>query len=375
VIGFRLRAPVPSDGPLRREGEDRPLSETEIYASLPQWALLLIAAVATYLVVKGADWLVEGASGIALRLGLSKVIIGATIVSLGTTSPECAVSVLAAWTGRPGLALGNAVGSIIADTGLIFGTGCLMARLPVDRFILNRQGWVQFGSAALLAVVSYGTWLIYGPEATLYRWVGILLLSLLAWYLWVSVRWGRQHRERSNHVRGETSEILEKASHVPAWRLAAMFLVGLAMVVLFAHVLIGAVEELAVRWGVPQVVIASTIVALGTSLPELIIGITAIRKGHPELLIGNVIGADILNVLFVVGASAVAAPLPIVDPMARPPEIFLLLHLPVMLLILGLFRVYIFSAVRRGAFRRWFGAPLLAIYVAYIVLNYLQGRG
>ena len=97
-----------------------------------------------------------GASGLAYRFGISKVIVGATVVSLGTTSPECAVSVMAAWSGEPGLALGNAIGSIIADTGLIFGLGCMIAVLPADRFVLSRQGWVQFGSAALLALLCYG---------------------------------------------------------------------------------------------------------------------------------------------------------------------------------------------------------------------------
>lgn len=348
------------------------MDEAGLYASMPQWGLLLVAAVSTYLVVRGADWLVEGASGIALRLGISKVIIGATIVSLGTTSPEAAVSVLAAWTGRPGLALGNAVGSIIADTGLIFGLGCLLRRLPVDRFILGRQGWVQFGSAVLLAGVSYAVWIVQGPQAALGRWFGVLLLALLVAYLWKSVQWGRQHRALMPDA-GEAEEVLAKASRDPNWKLGIMFLVGLGLVVVFAHVLIGAVEELAGRWGVPQVVIASTIVAMGTSLPELLIGLTAVRKGHPELLIGNVIGADVLNVLFVVGASAIAEPLGIVDPTSSHPAIFLELHLPVMLTILLLFRIYIWDAIRAGAFRRWFGGPLIAIYLAYVALNYVLG--
>ena len=348
------------------------MSEADLYASMPQWALLLLAALSTYLVMRGADWLVEGASGFALRLGISKVIIGATIVSMGTTSPEAAVSVLAAWTGRPGLALGNAVGSVIADTGLIFGLGCLLRRLPVDRFVLNRQGWVQFGSALLLAVLSYGVWIVRGPEAALHRWVGVLLVSLLFVYLWISVQWGRAHRTLFDGLT-ETEEVLEKASHEAGWRLGLLFVVGLALVLAFAHVLIGSVEELAGRWGVPQVVIASTIVAFGTSLPELIIGLTAVRKGHPEILIGNVIGADVLNVLFVVGLSAVAAPLRVLDPSSESPAIFLHLHLPVMLGILLLFRVYIFDAVRIGWFRRWFGVPLIGIYVAYVILNYWLG--
>ncbi len=348
---------------------------------MPQWLLLLIAAVSFYGLIRGADWLVEGASGIALGLGIPKIIVGATIVSLGTTSPEAAVSVMAAWTGRPGLALGNAVGSIIADTGLIFGLGCLIARrIPADRFILNRQGWVQFGAAALLALFCYSQWVLGGAEAAIERWMGFVLVAILGWYLWVSVRWGKAHQVRAQAGGAAapadgTSAAPAAAVHAGPWAVLTMqFVVGLAMVVLFGHVLIVCMEELALRWGVSEVVLASTLVAFGTSLPELVVGLTAVRKGHVELLVGNVIGADILNVLFVAGASASAARLSIIDPGARIPEVFLLLHLPVLLLILALFRVFIFRAVRAGEFRRWYGVPLLAMYVGYLIMNYALAR-
>jgi len=145
------------------------------------------------------------------------------------------------------------------------------------------------------------------------------------------------------------------------------------LVLLSSHVLIICVSIIAVRWGVPKVVIAGTIVAFGTSLPELVIGITSVRKGHPEILVGNIIGADILNVLFVIGASAVARPLPILDPDAAHPAIFLMLHLPTMLVILLLFRLFIFRAARRGHVHRWYGLPLLVIYAAYVVAAYMVG--
>ena len=128
--------------------------------------LLLIIAVGFAVLIKGADWLVEGASGLAYRFGMPKVIVGATIVSLGTTSPEAAVSVLAAWEGNPGLALGNAVGSIIADTGLIFGIGCLMVALPADKFVLARQGWVQLLCGVALAAVCYVAYSMDGAAAS-----------------------------------------------------------------------------------------------------------------------------------------------------------------------------------------------------------------
>jgi cation:H+ antiporter len=340
------------------------------FSGLSQWLLLLWVVVAFAVLVKGADWLVDGASGLAYRLGISKVIVGATVVSLGTTTPECAVSVMAAWSGEPGLALGNAIGSIVADTGLIFGLGCMLVVLPADRFVLSRQGWVQFGAATLLAVLCYGAYLVMGDAATLGRWVGLLLLALLAGYLWMSVRWSRQHRHGEPFQLDEDTDVERKVEASP-FTLLAFGLGGLAAVIVASRVMILSVTELAeVHWHVPKVVIAATLVALGTSLPELVIGLTSILKGHREILVGNVIGADILNVLFVVGAAAVAAPLPIVEHGASVPRIVLILHLPAMLAILVLFRLFIHSATRTGQFRRWHGLPLVLIYVVYTVLQY-----
>lgn len=347
------------------------LIPTGLIAGLPQWALLAITAAGVAVLIRGADLLVDGASGLAYRMGISKVIVGATVVSLGTTSPETAVSVMAAWSGQPGLALGNAVGSIIADTGLIFGLGCMMAVLPADRFVLSRQGWLQFGSALLLCVLCYGSWFVQGEGAALARWAGVLLVALLAAYMWVSVKWSRAHPQGEPFQMDEEADAQRKA-HKKVGLMLLLMAGGLLLVLLSSRVLIIAVTELAeVHWHVPKVVIAATLVALGTSLPELVIGISSIRKGHREILVGNVIGADILNVLFVVGASALAAPLPLLEADAAIPHILFVLHLPAMMLILVAFRIFIASASRRGAFSRWMGAPLVMAYVAYVVLQYL----
>jgi len=349
------------------------LISPEWFLGAPKPVLLLITAVSMAVLVKGADFLVEGASGLAYRFGMPKVIVGATIVALGTTSPECAVSVMAAWAGEPGLALGNAVGSIIADTGLIFGIGCLLAFLPADRFVLSRQGWVQFSVAVLLAVLCFGAFALQGDAAELGRSVGILLLALLVGYLILSVRWSRKHPHgepfQEPAAVGGAPHAAEAERSI--FLLLGLVMLGLAIVIVGSHVLIESVSELARQWRVPEVVIAGTLVAFGTSLPELVVGITSIRKGHPELLVGNVIGADILNVLFVVGASAAAAPLPILDPAARVPAIFLLVHLPTMLAVLLMFRLFIFRAVRKGRFNRWMGWPLVITYVAYLVIQYV----
>jgi len=366
------------------------------FHDLHQLLLLLITAVGIAAVVKGADWLVEGASGLAYKLGMAKVVIGATIVSLGTTSPEAAVSVLAAWGGNPGLALGNGIGSIIADTGLIFGVGCLLATLPADKFVLTRQGWVQFGAAVLLAILCYYDFVVQGETAELGRWVGVGFLILLAAYMAMSVRWSRAH---PSSLTPEATEV--EAGHLAAaspdadatgkpaapaeaetesairdelaiWQLIALGVTGLAIVIFGGDALVNSASELAVRWGVPDAVIAASLVAFGTSLPELVVGVTCIRKGHPELLVGNVVGADILNVLFVVGAAAVAAPLAVVD---RGNHVLLYLHLPVLLLVIFLFRACIFRAVRTGSFARWMGVPLVLIYIGYIILQFAVSAG
>lgn len=345
-----------------------------LYAGRSQVLLLVIVVITMAAVIKGADWLVEGAAGIAARLGMPKVIIGATIVSLGTTAPETAVSVLAAFSGNSGLALGNGVGSIIADTGLIFGLGCVLVALPADKFVLSRQGWVQFGSGLLLAGVCWGLFAAYGSAAIVPRGFGVVLLALLVAYLYLSVRWARAHAYGEPHIisgpAGEpvATDMHEHAGERSTAMLVVLGLLGLIIVIAAGDGLVGSVSELARQWSVPDVVIAGTIVALGTSLPELVVGMQSLRKGHAELLVGNVIGADILNVLFVIGASAVAAPLAI----ASDTTSFVYVALPAMMAMLIYFRLCIFKASRDGHFSKWMGYPLLAGYVIYSVVSFVM---
>ncbi len=348
-----------------------------LFIDLGQPALLGLLVVSLGALILGADWLVDGASGLAIRAGIPKIIVGATIVSLGTTSPECAVSVTAAWSGEPGLALGNAVGSVIVDTALIFGMCSLIVRLPADRFVLNRHGWVQLGCGVLLAGLCGLAYWRDGDDAVIGRNVGIGLLALLAMYLAVSIYWSRQHPHGEPFQTPDelarkvpvTPETQETQKHVSPGFLVGLFVVGLVIVLLSSRVLVGSVTVLAERWGMPQVVIAATLVAFGTSLPELMVGVASVVKGHRELLVGNVLGADILNVLFVVGASAAAAPLPIVE---DGHGVFLYLHLPAMLAVLVVFRVLIQMGLKRGQFPKWSGLPLLAMYIAYTFFQFVS---
>jgi cation:H+ antiporter len=318
--------------------------------------LLLIIVVCIAMLSMGADWMIDGVVDLAERTGLPKIVIGATVVSLGTTLPEAFVSVMAAYMGNPGLALGNGVGSIIADTGLIFGLTCVLAAVPVNRFILNRTGWVQVGSATLLVVIALGVLLLGDGEPKLNRWVGFLFLVLLVLYLYITYVWAKQ----GSGVLPED----EVAEHelMSVGRSWVLITGGLLLVILGARVLVPSASEIAMRVGVPDDVIAATMVAFGTSLPELMTAIAAIRKGHPEITVGNIVGADVLNVLFVIGAAAAASPLLI-------PMNFYYFHFPAMLIILYSFRVFI-SMNREGVFYRWQGFWLLGVYLAYVILQY-----
>ena len=330
---------------------------------LPTWALLLIIVASIATLSKGADWMIDGVVSLAHRTGLPKVVIGATIVSLGTTMPEAFVSVMAAFMGNPGLALGNGVGSIIADTGLIFGLTAMIAVVPMNRYILNRTGWVQVGSATLLVILSVSALAVSDGEPMLNRWVGVLLLFLLACYMYITYRWAKTGGSAA--LEGEADEDEVSVGMKAIW---VMIAGGLLLVVASARILVPCAGECAYRFGIPDDVIAATMVALGTSLPELITAITAIRKGHPEITVGNIVGADVLNCLFVIGAAAAARPLAI-------PENFFFFHFPTMLIILYSFRVFIFLSSKEGRFKRWHGVWLFGVYLTYIILQYALNIG
>jgi len=322
-----------------------------------------VMLVAIIVLGKSADWMVEKAVTLSLRTGMPKVIVGATIVSVGTTFPEAVVSVLAALNGNPDIALGNAVGSVICDAGLILGTACLIAPLPLNKKVVNRQGWVQFGAGVLLVLfclpyTDLGN--VFETNATLPQWAGFILVSGLVVYMIWSVRLAKL---------AEPDELDEEAEDdSPVAILVGSILVGSLFVVASSVTLIEATKILATEAGIPEAVIASTLVAFGTSLPELVTAVTAARKGQGELAVGNVIGADILNVLFVAGAAAAITKEGLV---AEP--IFFKLQFPAMLIILLCFRIGIFAA-KDGKLSRPFGAFLVTVYVIYGVLNAIFGK-
>jgi len=323
--------------------------------------LFVIIAITLYLLGKGADILVDEAVTLSTRWGIPQTLIGATIVSLGTTTPEAAVSVFAAVQGDPDIALGNAVGSIICDTGLILGTAALIAPLPLNRKIVNRQGWLQLGAGFLLVIAclpfgSLGT--AFSEGGRLPQVMGFVFLILLAAYMWQSIRWSRDADSDSTMEIDHTHDESANTALV-----VVKLLFGILLVVASSSVLIPAVKIVAERVRVPESIIAATLVAFGTSLPEFVTAVTAARRGHGALAVGNVIGADILNVLFVAGAAAAVTG----GGLEAPTHFFRLLF-PLMLFILVVFRVGIF--VSGDSLKRPFGVILIAAYLFVTILSY-----
>lgn len=326
----------------------------QVVSGLPGWGLVVAIAVCIFVLTHCADWMINGAVSLARLTRLPEIIIGATILSLGTTLPEVCVSVAAAWTGNPGLALGNGVGSIICDTGMILGLTCILARIPVDRFLLNRSGFIQVGAATLMVLLCLLAYFQSPGNPVLQRWVGVLFLILLVGYLYMSYRWSQEKNAANEGMLDTVPGNIPKS--------IVLLVSGLGGVIIASRFLIPLAADGAARIGVPQDVIATTLVAFGTSLPELVTAITAVRKGHPQIMVGNVVGADVLNCLFVIGAATAASPIQV------PPNFFLL-HFPAMLLILYSFRFFIFIN-KDGWFKPVQGAWIFGIYIGYLILQY-----
>ena len=275
-------------------------------AGQPIWTLLTAIAFLIFVLGTGADMMVDAAVELSRRWGVPQSVVGATIVSLGTTFPECAVSVAAAIQGEPDIALGNAVGSIICDTGLILGLANCMAPLPLDRQVVGRQGWIQLGAGVLLVVSCFP---FAAPAAAfvqggrLPRPMGWVFLLLLAFYIVFSVRWSRMADPA-----GQTAE------PPPAARTGRTLLPlagGAAMVVVASRLLIPLVGETALRLSVPESIVGATLVAFGTSLPELATSLVAAMKKEMDISVGNLVGSNVFNIISVLGAASLVRPLQI----------------------------------------------------------------
>jgi cation:H+ antiporter len=316
--------------------------------------LSLIAIAAGFaLLIWGADRFVDGAAALARNLGVPPLVIGLTIVGMGTSAPELLVSGLAAAQGNPGLGIGNAIGSNITNIGLVLGVTALIAPLSVHSRLLQRE------LPLLLIAMLFGYLLL--ADGQLQRLEGVALLSglflVLTWMVYSAHRAGRSE--------AITDEI-ELPRTMSTARAVLMFLLGLAVLLAGSKALVWGAVDIAEQLGVSDLVIGLTIVAIGTSLPELAASIISARRGEPDIALGNVIGSNLFNVLGVLGLPGLLAPGPV------PSEV-LTRDYPVMLALTVLLFAFAFS-LRNGErhINRLEGGLLLAAFIGYEIWIYLS---
>ena len=307
--------------------------------------------------IKGGDWFVDGATGIARRFRLPDIIVGATVVSIGTTLPEVMVSATGALQGQGAMAYGNAIGSIICNTALIAAISVAVNPGPVNTKTMKMPVIFFFGSAAIYCVAAY----LLG-EFT--RWLGLGLLAIFAVYMIITIRQGLKNPE-SAHEEAE-----EETKEKKLWQELLLLVVGAALIAAGATLLVDNGTIIAQKLGVPETVIALTFVALGTSLPELVTTITSLKKGHASLGIGNVIGANIFNLVLVSGISVTLAPFQVpVGKMLFGHNASLVLDMPLMIAVMGLLTVPALIGKKLG---RWQGIALLVIYAAFCAFQFVM---
>ena len=326
--------------------------------------VVFLFAFGLLLLIKGGDWFVDAATNIAKRFKLPELLIGATVVSIGTTLPEVMTSAMAAVGGSGEIAYGNAVGSIICNTSLIAAITIAIKPAKAARRNLIFPICTFFVVAAFYALNAYA---FGGFE----RWAGIILLACFVIYMVTTVvnmiknpveadASSDEHLECELHEESEEGSVLKDV----------LILLGGALVIaLGAHLLVNSAKEIATMMNIPDSVIALTVVALGTSLPELVTAITALSKGHGALSLGNIIGANIFNLVLVSGVSFTISPFAMEDSSTLfGANSSLALDIPVMLAVMGIMTI---PTLIRGKLSRWQGFLLLAIYVAYTAVQFI----
>ena len=320
---------------------------------------VLLFAVGLVLLIKGGDWFVDGATGIAKRFNLPDIVVGATVVSIGTTLPEVMVSTTGALAGSGAMAYGNAIGSIICNTALIAAISIVCNPGPVNTKSMKTPAIFFFGAAALYCVASY----VLGEFP---RWMGFVMLSIFVVYMILTVRNGMKNPD-SIEEEHEEEEDKERA----LWQELVLLVVGAAVIAFGADKLVEHGQIIAIGLGVPETVVALLFVALGTSLPELVTTITSLRSGHASLGVGNVIGANVFNLVLVSGVAVSLAPFPVPCEntlLNTGLNMSLVFEIPVML---GVMSLMIFPTLASKKLARWQGIALLGIYAAFCVCQFV----
>ena len=311
---------------------------------------ILSFVVGIVLVILGADWLTKGASALARRFNMSELLIGLTIVAIGTSLPELVISTGSALKGSPGLALGNVIGSNIFNGMLILGVAALISPIKFNAKMLTRE--IPFNLLASIALVLVsGSMLVGGaPGEMITRYGGLLLLCFLA----IFVRY-------TFSITNDSSE--EAGEHLPVWKVVLFIVTGLAALIFGGNLFVDGATEVARVLGLSEAVIGITIVSAGSSLPELAVSVSAARKGNVGIALGNVLGSNILNIFFILGVSATITPISL-DGFSCV-DYYVLLASSLLIYIVARFG-------GKAVINRFEGAVLVAGYVAYttwLVMN------
>lgn len=309
------------------------------------------------LLIKGGDWFVDGSVGIARRFKVSELLIGATVVSIGTTIPEVMVSAFGAAAGSSGIAYGNAVGSVICNTSLIAALTIAIMPGKTDSGALKLPVCAFFIAAVFYCMIAYLT-------GRFDRWAGITLLAGFVCYILLSVR-----RAMTAPKADDTAEEQSEEKNRPLWKQFTALIVGAVLIALGARLLVDNGTFLAEKLGIPDSVIGLTVVALGTSLPELVTAVTSLIKGHSALSLGNVIGANLFNLVLVSGLATTIRPFSIpAEKMIGSVNASFAIDLPLMLITMALLTL---PAIKKRRLDRWQGVTLLCIYAGYILFQFI----
>ncbi len=316
---------------------------TESLLSMGGGVLLLLA---------GAEGLVRGASALALRMGITPLVVGLTVVAIGTSSPELVVSVQAALAGEGGVAIGNVVGSNVANLGLIVGVAAVLSPMVVNQKLVRHDIPVM--------LLSMGALVVFLLDGELARWEGGLLLAAAVAYTVNGIRTSRREVREAKAAAAalppEVADALVETSTSAGFKRHILLVVGgIALLVFGADRLLAGAVAVASQLGVSEAVVGLTLVALGTSLPELATTIVAARRGEAEIALGNAVGSNIFNVFSVLGPAALAAPIRATGVGAD-----------VLTIMVGFGLVTLLFLYTGGRTRRWEGAVLLLGYVGYI---------
>lgn len=317
------------------------------------------------LLIKGGDMFVEAASAIAKRFKLPELLIGATVVSIGTTLPEVMTSAMGAASGAGAIAYGNAIGSIICNTALISAITVAIKPAKADKKALLFPVSFFFAVAVFYAANAY----IGGGFA---RWSGLVLLTGFVFYMIMNVVNMKKHPAELADLEATCDASEEKESTAGLIKDVTVLIVGALLIALGAYLLVESATAIAHQLGVPESVIGLTVVAIGTSLPEFVTAITSLIKGHGALSLGNIIGANIFNLVLVSGVAITINPFPVPEnSLLFGQNASFVLDIPVMLAVMAILTL---PTIFKGKLKRWQGISLLGIYFAFMLIQFIFVR-